>query len=193
MYNLILFGPPGSGKGTQSTRIAEKFNLVHTSTGDIFRKEIKNGSPLGLKVQSIIERGELVPDDLLVDILRSALQRAADSDFDGFVLDGFPRTIRQAHDLDMLLSEIGETVSMVLALEVNEEEVVTRLLKRAQLEGRKDDTEDVIRNRMKVYHAQTHPLMEYYAKQGKFVSVPGVGSVDDIFAGICEVIEKNRA
>jgi len=193
MYNLILFGPPGSGKGTQSLRIAEKYKLVHTSTGDIFRKEIRNGSPLGLKVQSIIEKGELVPDDLLVDILRSALQRAKQaSGINGFVLDGFPRTIRQAEDLDKLLKEIGESVSMVLALEVDEEEVVKRLLKRAQLEGRKDDTEEVIRNRMKIYHSQTHPLMEYYIKQGKFQSVKGTGSVDNIFADICKVIDPGR-
>jgi adenylate kinase len=190
MFNLILFGPPGSGKGTQSSRIAEKYNLVHTSTGDIFRKEIRNGSPLGIKVQGIIEKGELVPDDLLVDILRSALQRAT-GNINGFVLDGFPRTIRQAGDLDKLLKETGESVSLVLALDVDEEEVVTRLLKRAQLEGRKDDTEEVIRNRMKVYHAQTHPLMEYYNKQGKFTSIPGVGSIDDIFTDICKVIDKS--
>jgi len=191
MFNLILFGPPGSGKGTQSARIAEKYKLVHTSTGDIFRKEISNGSPLGLKVQSIIEKGELVPDDLLVDILRSALQRSVGSH--GFVLDGFPRTIRQAQDLDNLLNEIGESVSLVIALDVDEEEVVTRLLKRAQLEGRKDDTEEVIRNRMKVYHSQTHPLMEYYNKQGKFQSIHGVGSIDDIFADICKVVDLSRS
>jgi adenylate kinase len=142
---------------------------------------------LGLKVQSIIEKGELVPDDLLVDILRSALKRAVGSS--GFVLDGFPRTIRQAEDLDKLLSEIGESVSLVIALDVDEEEVVTRLLKRAQLEGRKDDTEEVIRNRMNVYHSQTHPLMEYYDKQGKFQSIHGIGSIDDIFADICKVID----
>lgn len=189
MYNLILFGPPGSGKGTQSLRIAEKYNLVHTSTGDIFRREIRNGSPLGIKVQSIIEKGELVPDDLLVDILRSALQQTGSAG--GYVLDGFPRTLRQAEDLDKLLKETGESVSMVLALDVDEEEVVTRLLKRAQLEGRKDDTEDVIRNRMKVYHAQTRPLMEYYRSQGKFTSIPGVGSVDHIFADICKVIDTS--
>ena len=192
MYNLILFGPPGSGKGTQSARIAEKYNLVHTSTGDIFRREIRNGSPLGLKVQSIIEKGELVPDDLLVDILRSALQRAA-GNIKGFVMDGFPRTIRQAEDFDKLLKETGESVSLVLALDVDEEEVITRLLKRAQLEGRKDDTEEVIRNRMKVYHSQTHPLMEYYNKQGKFNSLRGVGSIDDIFAAICKVIDKSMS
>jgi adenylate kinase len=191
MFNLILFGPPGSGKGTQSSRIAEKYNLVHTSTGDIFRKEIRNGSSLGLKVQSIIERGDLVPDDLLVDILRSALQRA--EGINGFVLDGFPRTIRQAEDLDKLLAEKNESVSLVLALDVDVEEIVTRLLKRAQLEGRKDDTEEVIRNRMNVYHSQTHPLMEYYDKQGKFISLKGIGSIDNIFADICKVIDKNRA
>ena len=191
MFNLILFGPPGSGKGTQSSRIAEKYNLVHTSTGDIFRKEIRNGSPLGLKVQSIIERGDLVPDDLLVDILRSALQQT--EGINGFVLDGFPRTIRQAEDLDKLLAEKNESVSLVLALDVDVEEIVTRLLKRAQLEGRKDDTEEVIRNRMNVYHSQTHLLMEYYDKQGKFISLKGIGSIDNIFADICKVIDKNRA
>ena len=189
MFNLILFGPPGSGKGTQSSRIAEKYNLVHISTGDIFRREIRNKSVLGLKVQSIIEKGELVPDELLVDILRSALQQAG-SPF-GFVFDGFPRTLRQAEDLDKLLRETGETVSLVLALDVDEEEIVTRLLKRAQLEGRKDDTEEVIRNRMKVYHSQTHPLMEYYDKQEKFKSVKGVGSIDNIFADICKVIDTS--
>jgi adenylate kinase len=193
MFNLILFGPPGSGKGTQSARVAEKYNLVHTSTGDIFRKEIRDGSPLGLKVQSIIEKGELVPDNLLVDILKSALQRAREGNINGFVMDGFPRTIRQALDFDGILGETGESVSLVLALDVDEEEIVTRLLKRAQLENRKDDTEEVIRNRMKVYHAQTHPLMDYYSKQGKFISVHGVGSIDDIFAEICKVIDKNKA
>jgi adenylate kinase len=190
MYNLILFGPPGSGKGTQAVRIADKYNLVHISTGEIFRREIRNKSTLGLKVQSIIEKGELVPDDLLVDILRSALQQAGNPG--GFVFDGFPRTIRQAEDLDKLLNETGETVTLVLSLEVDEEEVVTRLLKRAQLEGRKDDTEEVIRNRMKVYHSQTFPLMEYYNKQKKFKSLTGVGSIDDIFRDISKVIDSMK-
>jgi adenylate kinase len=191
MFNFIIFGPPGSGKGTQSVRIAEKYKLVHISTGDIFRREIKNQTPLGIKVQRIIENGELVPDELLVDILRSALQQAGSPA--GFVFDGFPRTIRQAEDLDRLLMETGNKVSLVLALDVDEEEVVTRLLKRAQLEGRKDDTEDVIRNRMNVYHAQTTPLMEYYNKQGKFISIHGVGTIDDIFAAICKIIDSHRA
>ena len=190
MYNLILFGPPGSGKGTQSAKIAEKCNLIHISTGDIFRREIRNKSALGMKVQTIIEKGELVPDDLLVDILRSAMEQAGNPE--GFVFDGFPRTTRQAHDLDKLLSETGESVTLVLALIVDEEEVVKRLLKRAMLEGRKDDTEDVIRNRMKVYHSQTQPLMDYYASQGKFISLKGLGSIDDIFDDICKIIEKKK-
>jgi adenylate kinase len=188
MLNLILFGPPGSGKGTQSVRIAEKYHLVHISTGDIFRREIKNESALGLKVKAIIEKGELVPDELLVDILRSALLQAGNPE--GFVFDGFPRTLRQAADLDGLLQETGERVRKVLALEVDEEEVVKRLLKRAQLEGRKDDTEDVIRNRMNVYHQQTSPLMEYYRAQDKFTAVQGVGSIDEIFDSICREIDR---
>ena len=187
MFNLILFGPPGSGKGTQSAQIAEKYHLVHLSTGDIFRREIRNKSALGLKVQSIIEKGELVPDNLLLEILRSAFRDAGNPR--GFVLDGYPRTIRQAEDLDKLLKETGNQVSLVLSLDVDEEEVIKRLLKRAQLEGRKDDTEEVIRNRMKVYHAQTHPLMEYYKMQKKFKSVAGVGSIEDIFTDICKVID----
>jgi adenylate kinase len=189
MFNLILFGPPGSGKGTQSAQIAKKYHLVHLSTGDIFRREIRNNSVLGLKVQNIIEKGELVPDDLLLEILRSAFRQAGNPQ--GFVLDGYPRTIRQAEDLDKLLNETGNQVSLVLSLDVNEEEVIKRLLKRAQLEGRKDDTEEVIRNRMNVYHSQTHPLMQYYNKQGKFESVLGIGSIDDIFADICKVIDRS--
>ena len=188
MHNLILFGPPGSGKGTQSLRIAEKYGLTHISTGDIFRREIRNKSFLGLKVQQIIEKGELVPDELLVDILKDAMMQVKIAK--GFVFDGFPRTIRQANDLDKLMTELNENVSLVLALDVDEEEVVKRLLKRAIAEGRKDDTEEVIRNRMKVYHSQTSPLMNYYKDQGKFQSVHGVGSIDDIFASLCKVIDK---
>jgi adenylate kinase len=187
MFNLIVFGPPGSGKGTQSIKIAEKYNLVHISTGEIFRREIRNNSTLGIKVQSIIERGELVPDELLVDILRSTVLQAGNPG--GFVFDGFPRTIAQAEDLDKLLSETGRKVSLVLSLDIDEEEVVTRLLKRAQQEGRKDDTEEVIRMRMKVYHSQTHPLIEYYTNQRKFKSLNGLGSIDDIFGNICKVID----
>jgi adenylate kinase len=188
MFNLVLFGPPGSGKGTQASRIAEKFNLAHISTGEIFRREIRNETELGLRVKHIIEKGELVPDSLLIDILRSALE--TDTKPGGVVFDGFPRTLQQAADLDILMIELGQKVNLVLALEVNEEEIVKRLLKRAQAEGRKDDTEDVIRNRMSVYHSQTAPLIAYYSKQGKYLSVNGIGSIDEIFQGICKVVES---
>lgn len=191
MFNLILFGPPGSGKGTQSIKIAEKYNFAHISTGDIFRNEIKNKTELGLRVQGIIESGELVPDELLIELLQNAMRKFHGKA--GFVLDGFPRTCQQAKDLDDLLDKSLDCVSLVLALEVNEEEVISRLLKRAQEQGRKDDTEDVIRNRMKVYHHQTTPLEEFYRKQGKFESLHGVGSIDDIFENLCRVIDKHLA
>nr|NQU92580.1 adenylate kinase [Bacteroidota bacterium] len=187
MFNFILFGPPGSGKGTQSVKIAEKYNLAHISTGDIFRSEIKNKTELGLKVQGIIEKGELVPDELLIEILDNALQKFSGNV--GFIFDGFPRTAQQAEDLDRMLARKNDCVSMVLALDVNEEEIIQRLLKRAIAEGRKDDTEDIIRNRMNVYHTQTSPLIAFYQKQNKFKAVNGVGSIEDIFGNICLEVE----
>lgn len=189
MLNIVLFGPPGSGKGTQSVKVAEHFHLAHISTGDIFRAEIRNQTDLGKRVEAIIQRGELVPDDLLVEILEKALNSHPGKD--GFIFDGFPRTLRQAHDLDDLLSRRGESVSMVIALEVNEEELVKRLLNRAKIEGRLDDTEEVILNRMKVYHQQTLPLIEYYQKQGKYHPVKGIGSIEEIFHSICDTIMIN--
>ena len=188
MYNIIIFGPPGSGKGTQSIRLAEKYRLTHISTGDIFRSEIKEKTELGLRVQAIIERGELVSDALLADLLRSAIQKHPDTE--GFLFDGYPRTIQQAHDLDALLSDQDAAVDVVLALEVGDDELMDRLLKRAQIEGRKDDTEEVIANRLKVYHSQTKPLMEFYDARGLLHSVNGVGSIDDIFGRLCQKIGK---
>jgi adenylate kinase len=188
MFNFILFGPPGSGKGTQSVKIAEKYNFAHISTGDIFRRNIKEKTPLGLKVQSIIEKGELVPDELLIEILEDCLNSF--TGIDGFVFDGFPRTTQQAKDLDVILKKRGETVSLVLALEVNDKEIIDRLLKRAEIQGRKDDTRDVIENRIDVYNNQTQPLIDYYQKNGNFVSVNGIGSVDEIFQSVCEKIEE---
>jgi adenylate kinase len=187
MFNLVLFGPPGAGKGTQSLKIAEKYHLAHISTGDIFRSEIKNETPLGLKVKGIIEKGELVPDELLIDLLRTAMHRF--KDVKGFVLDGFPRTIRQAGDLDRLLGEEGEQVTLTLALEVDDLELIGRLLNRARIEGRKDDTEEVITNRLNVYNTQTAPLIDYYRKQGKFRAVYGKGTIEEIFGKLCEVVE----
>lgn len=188
MFNFILFGPPGSGKGTQSVKIAEKYNLAHISTGDIFRKNIKERTDLGLKVQSIIEKGELVPDELLIEILEDALDSF--SGIKGFVFDGFPRTLQQADDLTMMLKKRGDKVSLVLALEVNDKEIIARLLKRAELQGRKDDTKEVIENRINVYNSQTQPLIDYYKNKGLFESVKGIGSIDTIFDSICAKIDQ---
>jgi len=187
MFNLVLFGTPGSGKGTQSVKIAKEYNLGHISTGDIFRNEIKNKTELGLKVKSLIENGILVPDELLIAILENAMNKF--NGVNGFVFDGFPRTIHQAEELDELLASRNDCVSMVLALEVNNSEILQRLLKRAAEEGRKDDTEEVIKNRLDVYSLQTSPLIEYYKFQGKFKSVYGIGSVDEIFGNICQIIK----
>ncbi|HPE34041.1 MAG TPA: adenylate kinase [Bacteroidales bacterium] len=188
MLNLILFGPPGSGKGTQSLKIAEKFNLAHISTGDIFRSEIKNKTELGIKVQSIIEKGDLVPDPLLIEILENALNQLKGKS--GYIFDGFPRTHQQAKDLDIMLEKRNDSISLVIALDVDQNEVVKRLLNRAQLEGRKDDTEEVILNRMEVYQNQTAPLISYYKKQGKFVQVNGMGSIEEIFKSISDQIQQ---
>ncbi|MFP4471418.1 MAG: adenylate kinase [Bacteroidales bacterium] len=187
MFNLILFGPPGSGKGTQSAKVAEKYRLAHISTGNIFRKEIKDETELGKKVKSIIDKGNLVPDELLIEIIERAIENHHDRE--GYIFDGFPRTCRQAEDMDMMLARHNDCVSMVLALKVNEEEVIKRLTKRAEVEGRDDDNEGVIRNRLEVYRKQTEPLIDHYKKQGKYHSVNGVGSIDEIFDNICRIID----
>ncbi len=189
MFNFILFGPPGSGKGTQSLKIAEKYNLVHISTGDIFRKNIREKTPLGLKVQAIIEKGELVPDALLIEILEDTLQQYSKAK--GFVFDGFPRTIQQAHDLDSMLGKKKESVSLVLALEVGDGEILKRLLKRAEIEGRKDDTKEVIANRIQIYNNQTQPLIDFYKNKKKFQSIQGIGGIDEIFISICKIIDRH--
>ena len=190
MFNFILFGPPGSGQGTQSVKIAEKYNFAHISSGDIFRKNIREKTDLGIKVQGIIEKGELVPDELLIEILENAMDQF--KNVDGYVFDGFPRTIQQAKDLDMMLTQRDEAVTLVLALEVNDHEILTRLLKRAELEGRKDDTKEVIENRIKIYNNQTQPLINFYSNEGKFTAVKGIGSINDIFDNICKVIDEKK-
>ncbi|MEI6681755.1 MAG: adenylate kinase [Bacteroidota bacterium] len=186
MFNLILFGPPGAGKGTQAIKIAEKFGWKHVSTGDILRAEVSQGTPLGLKVKAVMEAGQLVSDDLLIAIMESVFVN--NNTVRGFVLDGFPRTLKQAQELDQMLAKHRESVSLVLALEVNEAELVTRLLKRAQEQGRKDDTEEVIKNRLVQYHNHTKPLIDYYIEKKLYKEVHGVGSIDDIFAQLCTVI-----
>jgi adenylate kinase len=179
MFNLILFGPPGAGKGTQAVKIAGKFGWKHVSTGDILRAEVSQGTPLGLKVKSVMDAGHLVSDELLIEIMESVFVK--NSSLPGFVLDGFPRTLNQAEELDVMLAKLGHSVTLVLALEVNEEELVARLLKRSQEQGRLDDTEEVIKNRLVQYHHHTKPLIDYYKKKGIYKEVFGVGSIEDIF------------
>ncbi len=187
MFNLILFGPPGAGKGTQAVKIAEKFGWKHISTGDILRAEVSQGTPLGLKVKTVMDAGHLVSDELLIEIMESVFVN--NSPVKGFVLDGFPRTLNQARELDRMLLKHGHTVSLVLALEVDEDELVARLLKRAQDQGRKDDTEEVIKNRLVQYHHHTKPLIDYYLDKKLYQEVHGMGTIDDIFSQLCSVIK----
>jgi len=187
MFNLILFGPPGSGKGTQSIKLAEKYMLKHVSTGDILRSEVKNKTVLGIKAQAIMNTGELVPDDLLIEILHSVIDK--NKNVKGFIFDGFPRTIVQAKALDQLMVKVNSGISKVVSLEVEDDEVVKRLLKRAEIEGRKDDNAETINNRLNVYKSQTCPLLEYYDEQKKLHKIVGLGSVESIFKSICSKLD----
>lgn len=186
MFNLILFGPPGAGKGTQAVKIAEKFGWKHVSTGDILRAEVSQGTPLGLKVKSVMDSGHLVSDELLIEIMESVFVH--NSSVEGFVLDGFPRTLNQAQELDKMLLKHGQQVTLVLALEVDEEELTSRLVKRALEQGRKDDTVEVIKNRLVQYHEHTKPLIDYYTDKHLYKEIYGVGSIEDIFNQLCSVI-----
>jgi len=180
MLNLVLFGPPGAGKGTQSENLINKYGLVHLSTGDILRSEIKRGTDLGKKAQAIMERGELVSDEIVIGMIEAKLDE--NDKAKGFIFDGFPRTTAQAIALDDLLQKKGTGISAMLALEVEDEELVKRLLNRGKDSGRPDDRdENVIRKRISVYNAETAPLKKYYSEQAKFHSVHGIGSIDEIF------------
>jgi adenylate kinase len=189
MFNLILFGPPGSGKGTQSEKIVERFGLIHLSTGNLLRQEISDKTPLGMEAKNFMDKGQLVPDEVVIGMIDSCLEKHPDAK--GFLFDGFPRTIAQAEALDKLLSLKKTEISKVLALEVSEDELVRRLLERGKTSGRSDDTnEEVIRKRFAVYKAETEPVAHHYDRQNKFERIPGEGSVDDIFQKLSESIEK---
>ncbi len=177
MTTIVMFGPPGAGKGTQAQILANTFGFYHISTGNIFREEISRKTPLGREVAEIVRAGELVPDEITVEILRNALQRLPKK---RFLLDGFPRTIAQARALDRLLKGLGESVGVVVSLEVPEEELIRRLLHRAEVEGRSDDSEEVIRRRFEEYRNKTAPLLDHYERQGKLCRVNGVGSVEEV-------------
>lgn len=191
MLNLVLFGAPGSGKGTQSEKIIEKYGLHHISTGEVLRKQIKEGTELGKIADSYISKGHLIPDDLMIDILRQEL-RSLPKESKGVIFDGFPRTIPQAVELEKLLSENGESLTGVVGLEVPEEELVARMLKRGAETGRADDNIDTILNRLKVYHNQTEPLKEHYQGKGSYISIDGIGHVDNIFSSIAKAIEEKK-
>ncbi len=186
--NIVIFGAPGSGKGTQSERIVAKFGINHISTGDVLRAEIKNGTELGKTAKGYIDQGQLIPDSLMIDILASVFDSFKDSK--GVIFDGFPRTIAQAEALKTMLKERGQEVSLMLDLEVPEDELMTRLIKRGQECGRADDNEGTIKKRLVVYHSQTAPLIDWYKKEGKYHHINGVGTMEGIFADIVAAIEK---
>jgi adenylate kinase len=187
MVNLILFGPPGSGKGTQAARLVEQYQLVHISTGDLFRYEMGNNTPLGQKAKEYMAKGMLVPDEVTIGMLRNKVE--AHPEAKGFIFDGFPRTIRQAEALDALLSGMKAPVAGLLALQVDDEEIVHRIKLRGATSGRPDDNDEaIIRNRIDVYKSETTPVFDYYAGKGKSHSIEGTGTIGAIFDRLCTVI-----
>ncbi len=187
MLNIALFGPPGAGKGTQSKYLIEKYNLTYISTGDILRREIAEGSELGQKAKDVIAAGQLVSDDLIVQIIEKRIQSEAK---DGILFDGFPRTVTQAYILDGLLSKLNTSLTFMLSLEVPNDELKTRLLERGKSSGRSDDTMEVIEKRLKEYEDKTMPLIDFYKERGKYISINGVGSIDDITTRLNNAIDK---
>ena len=187
MLNIVIFGAPGSGKGTQSDLIKANYNLAHISTGDVLRQEIKNETELGNIAKGYIEKGQLVPDDLICDMLDNVLETLKDSK--GVIFDGFPRTIPQAEALEKILNKRGMDVSVLLDLQVEDKELIERLLERGKISGRSDDNEETIQSRLKVYHSQTAPLAAHYKGKGKHVAIKGTGTIEEIFARIEEAIK----
>ncbi len=192
MFNLILFGPPGSGKGTQAEKITKKYNLHHISTGDLFRFELKNESELGKAVKRYMDKGELVPDHITIKMLNKKIQSFKDPE--GFLLDGFPRNEAQAESLDKLFQSLGTKVDLLLALDVDEEEIVSRILNRAKTSGRADDMdEDIIRSRYQIYKEFTQNVFGYYKKQNKAKTVNGIGEIDVVFNRLCCTIDEHKS
>ena len=189
MKNIVIFGAPGSGKGTQSDMMIEKYGFGHISTGDVLRNEIKNGTELGKTAQRFIDQGQLIPDELMIDILASVYDSFG-REHKGVIFDGFPRTIPQAEALKKMLSERGDKVAAMIELDVPEDELMKRLLLRGQQSGRADDNEETIRKRLGVYHNQTMPLIDWYSREGIRYHIDGLGALDRIFADICAVIDN---
>lgn len=188
MLNIVIFGAPGSGKGTQSAKLIDKYGLYHISTGEVLRDHIKRGTELGKIADSYISKGQLIPDELMIQILDDVLEKEA-AGKKGVVFDGFPRTIPQAEALKELLDKRGSKLHAVVGLEVPENELVERMINRGKETGRADDNPETIKNRLKVYHEQTSPLREYYNKEGKYLPIKGTGIVDEIFEDISKGID----
>lgn len=189
MVNFLIFGPPGSGKGTQSVMLAEKFNLLHLSTGDMLRAEIKGGTELGKKMSLIMSKGELVPDEVVIEMIAYKIDHSKGSS--GFLFDGFPRTVAQTVSLEKMLNERGMKIDQMLVLDVDHDELVKRLMARAELSGRPDDCDDaVIENRIEVYKEKTEPIIKYCSQKGLYQPVNGMGSIDDIFGRLCDYMKK---
>lgn len=188
MLNIIIFGAPGSGKGTQSRKLTEKYGLEHVSTGDVIRAEIKAGTEFGKKADALISKGQLVPDDEMIAKLGEIMQKG--NGIKGYILDGYPRTLAQGEALDKMLEKHNQKVSIVLSLEVEEEELINRILKRGENSGRSDDNREIIESRLNVYHEQTEPLKKFYSEQFKLVRIHGQGEIEDIFGEISTIIDR---
>ncbi len=191
MYNLILFGPPGSGKGTQSDKLVEKYGLVHLSTGDLLRAEIAKKSPLGVEAKKLIDKGQLVPDEMVVGIIDNCLEENKEAK--GFLFDGFPRTVNQAKSLEKLLALRKTGIDSVLFLNVDHDELVKRILNRGKTSGRADDSdEEIVRKRFAIYHRDTEPVANYFNEKNMLRIITGSGSVDETFQALCKEIEREK-
>ncbi len=189
MLNIVIFGAPGSGKGTQSENLIKHYELFHISTGDVLRDHIKRGTELGKTAKQYIDQGQLIPDELMIGILAQVIDDNKETAQNGVIFDGFPRTIPQAEALETLLNERGTSVSAVVGLEVPEQELIDRLVKRGQMSGRSDDNEETIKKRLAVYHNQTSPLQEFYKEKGLYKAIKGTGTIDGIFEDIKAAID----